>query len=118
MSVGCWDAVASEEGVYTTEYKRIRSVAWVLVLVWPIGLPLLYLALLLPVRKVIQTNHTSRLAKATTFLHREVRSLRPISLLIAAALTCPVRSRAQYEPKFLWWEVRYQPGRTRELHAR
>ena len=76
LSIVCYDA-----GVQTSEHKRLTALASFFVLIWPIGLPVCYLLLLLPCRKSILQKRRTHLVKATRFLHKE------------------------YEPRFYWWEL-------------
>jgi len=62
-------------------YQRIASLAYVFVGVWPIGIPLIFLAVLLQCRAPILQGRTTRLVRSTAFLHRE------------------------YQKHVFWWEV-------------
>lgn len=53
------------------EYARIMAFAMAFVAIWPVGVPLLYLALLLPCRRDLLKGRSTRLTRATAFLHRE-----------------------------------------------
>ena len=79
-SLRCWATDADGTTHLTAEYSRVRNAAIAFVAVWPVGLPLLYLLLLIPQRKLLRERHTSALSRATTFLH------------------------AEYEPSFFFWE--------------
>ena len=69
------------KGEYTSEtHDRITTAAGMLVAVWPIAMPLTYMAVLLPCRKDILQKHSTALMRATAFLHRE------------------------YEVDYFWWE--------------
>ena len=68
-------------GEYPAEYSDIRTIAGVFVLLWPIGMPLIYLLALLPLRKDLRQKRKTKLVKATAFLHKE------------------------YTPSHFWWEV-------------
>ena len=70
LALQCWQA-SSSGTESTAEYQRVRAVALAFVVLWPIGFPLLYLALLLPQRRLLRERRTSRLSRATAFLHRE-----------------------------------------------
>jgi len=77
LSVRCGDSA---------EHSEIEAVAWVLVAIWPIGMVIVYLAVLIPTRHAFLDEHSSNenglhLLRATTFLHRD------------------------YKPAFFWWEV-------------
>ena len=56
---------------YGAEHDRIRASGHVLMVVWPIAMPLLYLLLLLPCRHAIWQKRPTSLVRATAFLHRE-----------------------------------------------
>ena len=53
------------------EYARIKVCATVLMIVWPIGVPLAYLLVLLPSRKHLLRGRSTTVIRATSFLHRE-----------------------------------------------
>ena len=63
------------------EYGRVVSLAWVAIALYPIGIPLLYLALLLSARKAILTEQPTDLSRSLTFLHQD------------------------YELSMFWWEL-------------
>eukprot|EP00964_Phaeocystis_antarctica_P012894 scaffold7059_cov64-Phaeocystis_antarctica.AAC.2 len=53
------------------EHGRVVSLAWVAIALYPIGIPLLYLALLLSARKAILTEQPTALSRSLTFLHQD-----------------------------------------------
>ena len=63
------------------EYSRVVSMAWVAIALYPIGVPLLYLALLLCARKAILTEQPTDFSRSLTFLHQD------------------------YAPSMFWWEM-------------
>ncbi|KAL1515069.1 hypothetical protein AB1Y20_004134 [Prymnesium parvum] len=63
------------------DYSRVVPLAYGLVAVWPVGMPLLFSAVLLMCRASIRLGQTTRLVRVTAFLHRE------------------------YDKAFYWWEV-------------
>ena len=63
------------------EHLRIVAAATVLMGIWPIGVPVLYVLLLLRIRRPILAHTPSRLTRATAFLHRD------------------------YKPVFFYWEA-------------
>ena len=63
------------------EYGRVVSLAWVAIALYPVGIPLLYLTLLLTARKAILTEHPTDLSRSLTFL------------------------TSDYEPSMYWWEM-------------
>eukprot|EP00964_Phaeocystis_antarctica_P092104 scaffold59184_cov68-Phaeocystis_antarctica.AAC.2 len=66
---------------HDAEYGRVVSLAWVAIALYPIGIPLLYLALLLSARKAILTEQPTALSRSLTFLYQD------------------------YAPSMFWWEV-------------
>ena len=64
-----------------TEHGRVVSLAWFAIALYPIGVPLLYLALLLSARKAILTEQPTELSRSLTFLHQD------------------------YAPSMFWWEL-------------
>ena len=60
-----------------TEYHRdqIAQLAYGFMLLWPIGMPLLYLSVLLPNRKALRQRRRTPMVKATAFLHREYKTI-------------------------------------------
>ena len=56
---------------YGIEHDRVVSLAWVAIALYPIGVPLLYLALLLSARKAILTEQPTELSRSLTFLHQD-----------------------------------------------
>ena len=64
-----------------TEHGQVVFLAWVAIALYPIGVPLLYLALLLSARKAILAEQPTDLSRSLTFLHQD------------------------YEPSMFWWEV-------------
>jgi len=68
LSISC-DIV---DGVYTDRnYYQIVVGAGVLVAIWPVGVPLLYLLILVPNRHAILERRSTGATRATAFLHRE-----------------------------------------------
>ena len=63
------------------EYDRVVSLAWVAIALYPIGIPLLYLTLLLSARQAILIEHPTALSRSLTFLHQD------------------------YAPSMYWWEM-------------
>ena len=56
------------------EHSEILSVAWILVAIWPVGMVVLYAALLVPLRFMLldeMSNSDSPLLHATAFLHKD-----------------------------------------------
>ena len=63
------------------EHGRVVSLAWVAIAIYPVCVPLLYLALLLSARKAILTEQPTALSRSLTFLHQD------------------------YAPSMFWWEM-------------
>ena len=53
------------------EYKEIERNARVAVLMYPVGIPLMYLLLLIAARQAIVKERPTRLSAALSFLHRD-----------------------------------------------
>jgi hypothetical protein len=77
------------------EHTNIRFVAWVLVFIWPIGMVLVYISVLVSLRgQLVHEGGSSPLLRATTFLWRD------------------------YRPKYFYWEVRCRdPNRGCRIHS-
>ena len=56
-----------------SKYEEIRSLGFFFFWIWPIGLPLMYIGLILPCRSAITQNRQTQLRRATSFLHREYK---------------------------------------------
>jgi len=69
------------DAAFTADYAKLRVVAWLAILCYPIGVPLIYLSLLLRARRAIISGRPTPLSRALSFLHRE------------------------YEPDFYAWEL-------------
>lgn len=52
-------------------YKAVQSIFWAFFVIWPIGIPMLFLCLLLSIRKSVQSKQTTPLAEACYFLWNE-----------------------------------------------
>ena len=63
------------------KYSRVVSLALIAIALYPIGVPLLYLTLLLCARKAILTEQPTDLSRSLTFLHQD------------------------YAPSMYWWEL-------------
>ena len=70
--------------------RRHRVVAGILIAVWPIAIPLGYLALLLSAREAIMQRRITRISRAIAFLHKE------------------------FKPQFFWWEPLFLAPRLAE----
>ena len=81
LLIVCTARTLGGDGAYPADYAEIRSIAGAFVILWPIGMPLLYLLTLLPLRKDLKQRRKTPLVKATAFLHKE------------------------YTPAYYWWEV-------------
>ena len=66
---------------YPEEYNEIRHNALIFIAIWPVGVPLLYVLCLLPIRKKLRQRKQTRWVQATEFLHQD------------------------YKPEFFWWEI-------------
>ena len=63
------------------QYDKIKNIAYFFLLIWPIGMPLIGMLVLLPIRKALRQNRNSPMVQATAFLHRE------------------------YRPTYFWWDL-------------
>ena len=63
------------------ESRRVFSLAWVAIVMFPICVPVLYLTLLLSARTAILTEHPTDLSRSLSFLHHD------------------------YAPSMFWWEL-------------
>ena len=64
------DLAISCDAPFTPEYARLRAIAWVLIFLWPIGMLVLYAALLLACRStLVNEDPATTLVRATRFLH-------------------------------------------------
>ena len=63
--------VCAEAGVTTSAHAQLTGLAAVFVVIWPLGLPLCDLLLLVPCRKSIQQRRTTPWVLATEYLHKE-----------------------------------------------
>ena len=66
-------ADADARGRRYTDYRTATYAAWAFVVLWPVGMPLLYFTLVYACRKDIKQGMPSHLAMATSFLWREYR---------------------------------------------
>ena len=71
----CFDGGSQQD-----EYGSVLRLASLFVIIWPCAMPVLFMSLLLAIRRTLQQGRITRLIRATAFLHRE------------------------YEPAFFWWE--------------
>ena len=62
-------------------HEHVKAVAWPLVVLWPVGVPSIYIALLVLCRGNLVTHTPSPLSRAISFLHSE------------------------YKPEYFWWEA-------------
>jgi len=70
----------SDETFTSPEHRAIAKAGLLLVLLWPVAMPLTYFAVLMPCRTDIKEKRSTALVRATAFLHRE------------------------YKESFFWWE--------------
>lgn len=74
LSIECTPGAWNEMGIdvpHTDEYSNLLQLSFVYIALWPIAVPIIYLAVLLPSRYAILQNRKTRLVRATEFLHRE-----------------------------------------------
>jgi hypothetical protein len=53
------------------EYAKVESLAYIFVVIWPVGVPLFFLLVLLWCWEPLSQGHVTRLVRVTSFLHRE-----------------------------------------------
>ena len=70
LSLKCAD-IDGDETLYTAEYTQVKSAAWAFIVVWPVLMPVLFLVVLLPSRAALLSRRSTRLVRATAFLHSE-----------------------------------------------
>lgn len=59
----------------SSEYNNVLVIAWALILLWPVGMVVMYAAVLLPCRLMLLDNvPASPLLYATAFLHRDYKA--------------------------------------------
>ena len=63
------------------EYGEVERLAWAAIFIYPIGVPLVYLALLHAARDAILSEHPNQLSTALSWLHKGI------------------------EPRIYWWEI-------------
>ena len=63
------------------EYDEIRYIAYFFLALWPIGMPIIYMIVLFPIRALLRQRKSTRWVRATDFLHKD------------------------YKPAFFWWEI-------------
>jgi hypothetical protein len=92
------------------EYKRVVATAWLLIVLWPIGMVALYASLLFPVRhEMFHGGDRVRtpLLKATVFLHRDYK-VRPVALCVSgvnASIYLLKSLVSLSQEAFFWWEI-------------
>ena len=99
LSVVCWDALGAE----TAEYRRIRYLAIMAILIYPVAVPLGYFVLFWKVRHAVWSDQPTPLSDAIRFLtgeyskpctppHVEPKATRPTSPARALASHTPARA--------------------------
>jgi len=78
LTIICSDSTGSSD---LSRFGALVQLAVVFLLCWPIGMPLLYLLVLVPNRTALQQRRRTQMVRATEFLHKE------------------------YAPMYFWWEV-------------
>ena len=68
LSVRC-----SEKGFKNPEHDQIKTIAYILMAIWPVGMVVLYAATLLPCGSSLKARELTPLNRATRFLHREYK---------------------------------------------
>ena len=70
LAIVCWD----ESGAVSGEYRHIREIAYVAIALYPVGVPLSYMALFYWARHALRTEVPTQLSKALDFLVGEFDS--------------------------------------------
>jgi hypothetical protein len=75
------------------KYESTRTTAIVMIIVWPVGIPLLYMVLLWSTRRAIRTHVPNPLSRATSFLWADYTTAafwwEPLEMCRKLALTVP-----------------------------
>lgn len=58
---------------HSPEHERVKTIGWSLLLIWPVGVPLIYAALLFYCRKRILGRMPAPITRAIGFLHHDFR---------------------------------------------
>jgi len=58
---------------YPEEYDMIKTIAYASLFLWPIGMPLIYIVVLVPIRAELWQRKQTRWVKATEFLHQDYK---------------------------------------------
>jgi len=58
---------------YPEEYDTIKTIAYASLFLWPIGMPLIYIVVLVPIRAELWQRKQTRWVKATEFLHQDYK---------------------------------------------
>jgi hypothetical protein len=58
---------------YPEEYDTIKTIAYASLFLWPIGMPLIYIVVLVPIRAELRQRKQTRWVKATEFLHQDYK---------------------------------------------
>ena len=66
---------------YPEEYDAITTIAYCFLMLWPIGMPLIFFFVLYPNREALRQRRSTRMVQATAVLHKE------------------------YNPMYYWWEI-------------
>ena len=78
------DALAGDivQLLYEPEYARVRTLAFIAIVLYPLGITIFLAALLFIAREPLRVGDSTPFTRAIAFLHRE------------------------YEARFFWWEAR------------
>ena len=55
------------------EHEHIQSIAYVMFIIWPVGMPLLYYSLVMSSRKALKDRRPTRISRSAYFLHGEYK---------------------------------------------
>jgi hypothetical protein len=80
------------------DYRRIWAIAMTLLFIWPVGMPILFMLSMLPIRADLLKGHQTPVTQRTAFLHREYEPpyfmWEPIAMLHRLAVVGCVSSKA------------------------
>lgn len=63
------------DGQGSDQYNQLTTAAWILIGIWPIGMVISYVLVLVPCRKLLmEEKYDAPLVQATSFLHQDYKS--------------------------------------------
>jgi hypothetical protein len=92
----------------TAEHTFAKSLAYLAILTYPIGISILYILLMLRARRALLDEHPTKLSQALSFLVRVLITIlnsAPKHQLRPPANPAHVLLCQDYEPAYFWWEL-------------